>query len=123
MASILDSEYIEPTRPYSQNELSDMRNKLYRDLRLGKCRAYHDKCKHFYNVRINSKKEKEINENSDNIGNCSVCWKLSKTPKNSKDKAIVLNRAFSEQFYDEPQYLTYDLYDIENVFYKWLYFD
>lgn len=121
MTSILESEYSEPNRPYSQNELRDMRFSLFRRLRLGKERAFHKKCNHFYYVKENSKKEKEIKNNSDDIGNCSVCWSVSKTPNNLKDKAYNLSNAYMSQFESEPNFLTYDLCDLEDVFYKWLY--
>ena len=121
--SILESEYIEPTRPYSQNELGDMRLTLYRQLKLGKEKAYHSKCKHFYTVKENSKKEKEIKDNSKNIGNCSVCWKINKTPNELKHKAYELVNAYSSDFGKEPDYLTYNLSDLETIFYRWLYLE
>ena len=119
--NILDSEYVKPNRPYSQDELNDMRNALYRQLRLSKDRAFHSKCKHLYNVKENSKKQKEIYENNDDIGNCSVCWKLSKTPEASRYKAYDLIRVYNLEFKYEPTRLDYNLCDIENIFYRWLY--
>lgn len=121
MTSILESEFVEQTRPYSQKELGDMRSNLYRYLRLGKERAVHEKCGHFYTVKENGKKEKEIKENSGNIGNCSVCWKLSKTHPALKRKANDVIKAYVLEFYTEPDYFTYNLFDLENVFYRWLY--
>lgn len=123
MTSVLDIQYFEQSRPYSQNELSDMRNALYRNLRLGKEKAYHDRCRHFYIVKENGKKEKEIKENSNNIGNCSVCWKVSKTPSTHKSKAHDMVNAYISEFYDEPSRYTYDMYDLENIFYQWLYLE
>jgi superoxide dismutase len=121
--SILESEYIEPTRPYSQHELSDMRTSLYRQLRLGKEKAFHRKCNHFYFVKENGRKEKEIKENSNNIGNCSVCWKIMNTPTEIRHKAYDLTKAYTSEFGSDPEFLTYSLYDIENIFYRWLYLD
>ena len=121
MTSILDSDYIEQTRPYSQNEFSDMRYRLYNEFRLGKTRASHSKCKHFYLVKKNGKKEKEIQNNSENIGNCSVCWKIAKTTKDYKSKAHDLVNAYCFDFYEEPECINYALFDIENMFYRWLY--
>ena len=120
MENILESEYIEQTRPYSNDELSDMRNNLYKKLRLGNNRATHKKCNHFYLVKENGKKEKEIIENG-NHGNCSVCWKISRTDNNLKYKASELVNAYSYEFYEEPKNFTYNLYDLENVYYTWLY--
>jgi len=123
MTSILDSEYKEQTRPYSQNEIKDMRYGLYRELRLSKSKASHSKCRHFYLVKKNGKKEKEIKNNSENIGNCSICWKIAKTPKDYKDKAHNLVNAYCFEFYEDPPNMDYNLFDIENTFYRWLYSD
>jgi len=122
MTSILESEYTEPKRPYSQNELNDMRNNLYRQIRLGKEKALHQKCNHFYLVKENGKKEKEIKDNG-NMGNCSVCWKLSKTSPELKYKANDLVKAYCAEFYNESSRFHYYMYDLENVFYRWLYIE
>jgi len=122
MTSVLESKFVEQTRPYSQDELNDMRNKLYRSLRLGEKTAHHTRCNHFYLVKQNGRKEKEINEqNSLDVGSCSVCWKLSKTPKHFCRDAQQLVEAYSQIFYQEPKYLSFDKVDVETVFYKWLY--
>lgn len=121
--SILESEFIRPTRPYSQNELKFMRNSLYKNINLGNNRIYHTKCNHFYYVKKNSRKEKELKEKNrnENIGNCSVCWKLSKTPKHLKNNANDMVDYYCNSFYDENEYYSYSLFDLENVFYRWLY--
>ena len=68
--SVLESEYIQQTRPYSQNELKYLRENLYRNLRLSDKISRHSKCQHFYYVRENSRKEKEMVEKNrcENIG-------------------------------------------------------
>lgn len=119
--SILDQEYNEQTRPYSQNELHFNREKLFSKLRIGKVRAYH-KCNHFYFVKENGRKEKEILEyKNEDCGNCSVCWKLNKTPRHLKTKAKSLIDAYCDRFYQFPLFLSYDDSDVEIIFYKWLY--
>ena len=119
--SILDQEYNEKTRPYSQNELHFNREKLFSKLRIGKVRAYH-KCNHFYFVKENGRKEKEILEYKNEVcGNCSVCWKLNKTPRHLKTKAKSLIDAYCDRFYQFPLFLSYDDSDVEIIFYKWLY--
>jgi len=124
MPSILESEYIEPIRPYSLDELKSLRTKLYNNLRLGKMRVYHQRCNHFYIAKVNSRKEKEmIERNCNDIGNCSVCWKLGKTRENLREKAKNMVYAYCNRFYEEPPVITYDDFDLENVFYKWLYQD
>lgn len=123
--SILDSEYIVPTRPYSQNELKYLEENLYKNIRLGDSKTFHSKCGHFYYVKENSRKEKEIKEKNitEDIGNCSVCWKLHKTPDYLKDKAYDMVESYCKSFYTYPEKLTYSLIDLEIVFYKWLYFE
>jgi len=124
MPHILDSKYKEPERPYSQSELELNRSRLYKNLRLGTHKAYHSKCRHFYKVRQNGRKEKEIIEQQTNdIGNCSVCWKLYKTHIKHKRVANQIVEDYSNVYYNEPSYLSYNNVDLETVFYKWLYED
>ena len=124
MTSILESEYVEPNRPYSQNELGFNRSRLFRNFRLGKHRANHKRCNHFYLVRSNGRKEREMIETkNDDVGNCSVCWKLSKTPSYLREKAQGLIQQYTDRFEREPRFLTYERNDLENVFYQWLYED
>jgi hypothetical protein len=120
--SVLELPYQAPKRPYSQNELKATRVKLYRELRLGKTRAEHKKCGHFYLVKENGRKEKDIIEQKNaDCGNCSVCWKISKTPRDLKNSAQNLIKEYSDLFFDEDQVkLSYDSIDIETCFYKWL---
>lgn len=122
--SVLEMEYNEPTRPYSQKELTNMENRLYKYLRLGKIRAHHSKCDHFYLVKENGRKEKEIIEKDDvNAGHCSVCWKFGKTPKYLKNPARNLIEEYSKEFFESNDKLTYSNVDLENSFYKWLYLE
>ena len=124
MTSILDSQYIEPTRPYSNKELEYMHTTLHKSLRLGKTLATHQTCGHFYFTKKDGRKEKEMLENNCNdTGNCSVCWKIGKTHFNNRQKAVNLVQYFSETFYNFPKKLTYENVDLESVFYKWLYED
>lgn len=120
--SILEQDYVEPERPYSLKELADKRAQVYRSLRLGQTKANHRRCGHFYLVKENGRKEKEMREQGSNdIGNCSVCWKLNKTDRHLKLRARNLVQTYTDAFYNEPKYLTYDNLDLETVFYKWLY--
>ena len=122
MNSVLNSDYIKPSRPYSNSELKDMKENFMKKLNLSNVRAFHKDCGHFYYVKENGRKEKELNEN-DNVGNCSCCWKLSKTPNNLLQKAEDLVNIYSTKFNEYPSFFTYDLIDIEICFYKWLYVD
>jgi hypothetical protein len=117
--SILEVEYAPPTRPYSKDELTDMKNNLYRALRLADEVAEHPKCSHYYRVKQNSKKQTEIANNCEFIGNCSVCWKISKTPRNLKSHAMEVVDLFNRSL--NTGVLSYDTVDIENVYYRWIY--
>ena len=124
MTSILEKEYDDPTRPYSQKELADRRERLYRNFRLGKHIVWHQRTGYFYRVRAGGRKEREMVETkSDDVGNCSVSWKLSKTPNYLKDRALDLVEQYTECFQEEPEILSYRLVDLEETFYRWLYED
>lgn len=124
ITSLLETDYINPERPYSQKELQYTRQNVMRSLRVGKVRAHHKKCDHFYYVKENGRKEIEIKEaNSGDVANCSVCWKFNRTPQNLKDTARCLINSYCAKFFEQPTYLTYDNIDLETVFYKWLYQD
>ena len=66
--------------------------------------------------------KKEINETGCNIvKNCSVCWKLRKTPKYLKDIAYDVVEGYMKEFENPRKILTYSDNDLERVFYTWLY--
>ena len=120
--SVLETPYISPERPYSQNELKFKRDKLYRKLRLSKMQASHSCCNHFYLVRKNGRKEKEMIESGCNdAGNCSVCWKVKKTPRHLQDIAYDIVEGYMKEFENPKEILTYSDIDLERVFYTWLY--
>lgn len=125
--TVLDSDYTEPERPYSTSELSDMRQATHKLVRLGKVRAEHRyECNHFYAVRDNGRKEKKILElNGDDPGNCSVCWRLSKTPRRLRGRAESLVYEYMETFREdpEPSELSHSVVDLEDTFYRWLYLE
>jgi len=124
MTSALESDYIEPSRPYSQSELKDMRLALYRNLRLGLVTARHEQCGHMYLTKQNGRKEKEIRESSnEDVGKCSACWKISKTPRQLRNKATNLALDYRDTFSSQPAFLSYHKIDLETVYYKWLYED
>ena len=124
MTSALESDYIEPSRPYSQSELKDMRSALYRNLRLGLVIAQHEQCGHMYLTKQNGRKEKEIRESCNaDVGKCSACWKISKTPRQLRNKATNLALDYRDTFSCQPEFLSYRKIDLETVYYKWLYED
>ena len=121
--NVLLSKYVEPSRPYSKNELKEMENNLYKRFKLSDKFVSHTKCKHFYLVKENSQKDKDIIANNSNIdvGNCSVCWKVNNTTKDIRHLAKEMIYHYSNEFKNEPANLTYDLFDLENIYYQWLY--
>jgi hypothetical protein len=125
MASVLELGYSKPTRPYSQNELTDNRTRTRRHLKLGEHFAHHSRCQHYYLARVNGRKEKDILEagTGTDVGNCSVCWKVSRTPHELREIAYDLIQSYSETFFQEPENLTYSKVELELAFYKWLYLE
>ena len=120
--SVLKQKYIEPTRPYSQNEHQYNREKMFNKLRIGKTWVFHKKCGHFYRVKKNGKKQQEIeNSYTDDLGNCSVCWRINRTSRNLKSAAIDVVREYSIYFCNTNKFFTYDMVKLENKFYNWLY--
>ena len=119
---LLEYNYSEPDRPYSQRELQFNREKLFRRFRIGKFRAHHMKCNHFYFVKENGRKQKDMEEKkSSDAGNCSVCWKLYKTPRHLKDKAENLINEYCDVFYEPLSYVSYENAELEKFLYRWLY--
>ena len=124
MTSVLESDYVNQTRPYSQSELRDSRKNIFRSLRLGEKIVCHDKCGHIYLTKQNGQKEKEMRETGKvDVGKCSVCWKISKTPRFLRHKARDLALDYFNTFSNTPEFLSYQKMDLETVYYKWLYQD
>jgi len=124
--SVLEQSYSKQDRPYSQKELQFKRDNIFRYLNVGQTRACHKQCKHFYYVKENGRKEKDIKEtNSEDVGNCSVCWKINKTDNRLKDQAIFMVDEYCKIFIHNLRHktLSYDNVDLEITFYKWLYKD
>lgn len=120
----LQSGYVEPTRPYSLNEIKNLRKNIYRELKLGNTQAEHPDCRHFYNVKKNGKKEKDIKEQKcKDVGNCSICWKLSKTPHSLRDNAKFLVLDYLDAFFKKPEKIGHYEIEVERCFYTWLYND
>ena len=122
MTSVLNKPYYPPTRPYSQKELGQLKNKTMEKLKVGNIQSTHKDCKHFYNVKLGGRKEKDMLENNKKVsGSCSVCWKLQNTPKDLLNSALDLVDEYNFKFEDPPTYYTYENMSLETTFYKWLY--
>lgn len=120
--SVLSRGYAEQQRPYSQHELTFMRNSLLGRLHIGYVRAQHKNCGHFYYTKEGGKKERDIHDkNTSDIGNCSVCWKLDRTPENLLKEAEMLVDYYMSNMELEPTRLIYNQVMSESAFYIWLY--
>lgn len=117
-------DYIEPDRPYSNKELIDIRETLFKRLRLGNTTAYHSNCDHFYFVKENGRKEKEILKSKErDIGNCSVCWKLRKTPNKLQYKVLNLIDCYCKEYNNKNISINHKNVFLELSYYSWLYED
>ena len=121
--SVLETEYAPPDRPLSEKELNNMRKKMLKELFIGSVLIDHS-CGHFYHAKSGGKKEREyIDSKGQYRGNCSVCWKLQRTPKRLRQCAETLVEAYIyNNSGDRSQdSLTYSRLDTETCFYTWLY--
>ena len=130
--SILHSTYVECNRPISKNEIKDEVKKFMKDNKISEERVYHTKTKYNYYVKKFGKKEKEILEKKQmneeeyniNIGNCSVTWKLSKTPHELRNKAKAIINDYMDCNNDENKdKINYYKLELMKVFYTWLYLE
>jgi len=84
----------------------------------------HGVCAHFYHAKENGKKEQRYLETEGgDLGSCSVCWKLKKSPASDRPEAQTFVDEYQLRFETAPERLTYYLIELERVYYKWLYFD
>ena len=113
----------EQTRPYSKDELNFERNKFYSKNRISDVLAKHTKTKYQYKVKENGKKYNEILQSGNpDCGNCSVSWKLRKTPEEFIPEVEELINSFYEVFYDNPDPdISFRTLQLEMDFYNWLY--
>ena len=126
--TVLNLDYVAPQRPYSGDELLYLRKQYYKMFHLGEVYALHEECGHVYLTKKNGKKETMIKHHDislsedSSIGNCSVCWKMSRTPKKFADPAYDLVKYYHENIYPNlNQNPTYDEVMAEKDYYTWLY--
>lgn len=111
-------------RPISSNELVDLRGTLKKRLHLSNEVAYHPDCRHYYLVKEGSKKQAQITSGDRFIGNCSVCWKISKSENKKEARNIVTyycdvvdeGECGFETGTPPPRVV-----DVEASYYEWLY--
>ena len=121
--SVLMDKYTSPERPMSQRELQGLQNKLYWNLGISKYqRAEHRKCGHMYLVKRGGVKSRMIHKNADNdVGNCSVCWKLRQMQGELYNKARDFIQLYIEEFSEENPRLSFYNTEVERIYYSWLY--
>lgn len=113
--------YQKPDRPISSRELQSTRDNIRKYMFVGNVKAYHKPCNHWYYVKSNGKKQKDIEE-SGNPGNCSVCWRLKTTSKHLKNKARSVAEDYMNTWHDLPEdKIDHFCVELERVFYEWLY--
>lgn len=122
--SILNTVWEEPHRPYSQRELEDMQEWLFSKCQLSNMYIFHEKCGHVYHVKQNGVKYKQLifaEPTHSQNDNCSVCWKLRKTPQSLLNTAIDLLHLFREEFHNETN--SYYKQELYRIIYTWLYLE
>jgi hypothetical protein len=124
MEQLLTKQLPAADRPYSQDELEDIRQRNLDRLNIGSTMVYHPNSGYFYLAKSGGKKEAavlsgEVLED----GCCSVCWKLRKTPSELREIANTMIDEFILRFEKKPEKWTRELIHLENIFYKWLYID
>ena len=112
--SILKTEWYEPSRPYSKLEIADLYAEISNRLGLSDLNVYHEECGHSYLVKKNGNKYKQLVETNEK-GNCSICWKFRKTPRFLHEAA--------QEFISlvDPSKQTYLGCTVYRIFYTWLY--
>lgn len=122
--TILSTDWVEPTRPYSKNELAYTRERIFRNNNLSEKYVYHPKCQHVYFVKTGGVKYKQLLENPENedVGHCSVCWKIQRTPNKYRNRAKDFVGIYCENIGNMMNgELSYYLNEVERIFYIWLY--
>lgn len=108
-------------RPYSQNELKEIREKNLGRMHIGNTMCFHDKCNHFYFAKKGGKKEDNVINNND-YGSCSVCWKLRNSFETNRNSFEELIDEYNMYFSEKPDKWTIKLITLEKNYYKWLYY-
>lgn len=126
---ILQCEYSEPDRPYSQQELEDIIGDIKKRLKLSGQKLKYTRNNYVYYAKKYGKKEKQCIENqqngleysNENIGGCSVEWQLRKTPDEYYNVAQDIIEAYMDYEHNPPEKLSYFNVEIFRMFYSWLY--
>lgn len=131
--SVLLKPVPDRSRPYGSVELGDLRRQMFYEFNLSsKVWIYHERCDHAYYVKQWGKKYKQVVEDVDNpkanenVGSCSICWKLRQTPKSvyqdARDLVAHYEGILSDYIYNNAP-ITFNQLMIERIFYTWLYLE
>ena len=131
MQSILENDYEAPTRPFSQKELQEGLKRLKYRLRLSDQKVRYTNTGYIYHVKKGGRKEAEIIEKLEqdaengnvDVGNCSIRWKLSRTPRDLRDVALDVIDSYTHFKKNPPYKLSHYNLEIFKMFYTWLYYD
>ena len=121
---ILLQKYKELDRPISKYELKFLQKQNKILLNLSHMHIKHENCNHTYLCKRFGKKFKLLQENNldQDIGNCSVCWKIYHTDfllkKIANDLAAEYAHVISTKKEEEFSY--YEI-ELEKIFHSWLY--
>ena len=75
-------------------------------------------------TQISENKNNNVEKYNENIGNCSVLWKLAKTPDHLKQNANELVKEYMYLFVNnKDNRKTHYKLEIFKIFYQWLYFE
>jgi len=122
--SVLNSDYVEEERPFSQLELNQMRNTCFSELKLSKQQIQHLKCGHRYYAKMFSQKYKDLMDSGNNdIGNCSICWKRHKTPRLMSDRLNYFIDTYQDICENNATYRTFFDLTIERILHTWLFLE
>ncbi len=119
---LLLTKYKDIERPISQYELQQREKSNRFKLNLSNLYIQHAECKHTYLCKRFGKKYKELQESNENndIGNCSVCWKISHTEFILKQIARDLAAEYYHIVNNKLPKTHYEI-ELENFFHSWLY--
>lgn len=120
--SILLTEWSNPDRPYSQRELQTLKQQFFKQNQLSQdLFVHHNECGHVYHVKDGGNKWRQLSQHPEDndLGNCSVCWKLSKTPRELLEAADDFENIFRTNFNNPRE--TYLNLQVLKIFYGWLY--
>ena len=126
---VLDCEYKDPERPYSQQELVDLIENLKKKLKLSEEKLEYTDRNYTYYAKKYGKKESTVLENKKNniddyninVSGCSVKWQLQQTPYEFKGIAKDIINSYMDFEYNPPSKLTYFNVEVFRMFYSWLY--